>query len=523
MRNHSVFFRAATLMFLIFFLFGCSGFMKVKRNLMTRELIKKMSDERLISLKNNSPFLKAHIKDGKVYVLRHWTFDSTRNHVFGSGLLYGLNREFLREGTFEISTDSVALFETNRLVQSGSGVGLTVMTGITAGMTAFCIANPKACFGSCPTFYVLSGDSMRLQAEGFSSSILPSREATDIDALPHVSPSDNEIMIEMRNEALETHVVRFVNLLITPKKKGHQVFADLEGRFWESPSQISPISARSPEGDCLDPLLELDGNERYGKADSAYLGAKEIIELDFGNIPQKTYGLVIGSRQTLLSTYLLYQTFAYMGNSVGYWLAQMERNQIKSDQNSIMKLMGGIEILTQDDSGEWSVRAQVNEYGPIATDIHLAPLKNFPGKSGKIRLRMTKGNWRIDYVALAELTNPVEPVRLKPFKVLKNDVSDSRALAAFGDSAKAVTTLPGDIYTFYYQIPKTADEYEFFLESRGYYLEWIRKEWIREENPEFLAQIFFDPKQALKRLAPEFKRIESKMETYFWRSRYAKP
>jgi len=62
-----------------------------------------------------------------------------------------------------------------------------------------------------------------------------------------------------------------------------------------------------------------------------------------------------------------------------------------------------------------------------------------------------------------------------------------------------------------------------FLESRGYYLEWIRKEWIAEENPAFLAQMFLNPEAALRRLAPQFKEVEAKMENYFCRSRYAKP
>jgi hypothetical protein len=59
---------------------------------------------------------------------------------------------------------------------------LTVFTGITAATTIYCVTNPKACFRSCPTFYISDGDSLRLKAEGFLSSIAPSLEATDVDA-----------------------------------------------------------------------------------------------------------------------------------------------------------------------------------------------------------------------------------------------------------------------------------------------------------------------------------------------------
>ncbi len=50
-------------------------------------------------------------------------------------------------------------------------------------LSVFCLANPKACFGSCPTFYAWNGKDMKLMAEGFSSSILRSYEKSDIDML----------------------------------------------------------------------------------------------------------------------------------------------------------------------------------------------------------------------------------------------------------------------------------------------------------------------------------------------------
>jgi len=51
-----------------------------------------------------------------------------------------------------------------------------------------------------------------LKAEGFSSSIAPPLEADDIDLLLNVKPENGELSIEMRNEALETHVVRYINI-----------------------------------------------------------------------------------------------------------------------------------------------------------------------------------------------------------------------------------------------------------------------------------------------------------------------
>jgi hypothetical protein len=82
-----------------------------------------------------------------------------------------------------------------------------------------------------------------------------------------------------------------------------------------------------------------------------------------------------------------------------------------------------------------------------------------------------------------------------------------------------LVTLPGDEYTFTFKLP--AGDSELFLDTRGYYLEWLRREWMAEENPVRAAMMFAAPRLALRLLAPEFKRIEPGMEKQFWSSRYA--
>jgi hypothetical protein len=504
---------------------GCSGFSSVKRETMPPASLQRLSDNELYIMGQTSPFMKVHMQNGKVYVLDSWNMSSNRQNIFGYGTLYDANREEIipkqRGDRFQIGLDSVAIFETNVIKTSGTVAALTVFTGITAAITIYCIQNPKACFGSCPTFYIVDQDSLRPQAEGFSASIAPSLEASDIDALFNFDPSGQEIRLEMRNEALETHVVRYADLLLAPRPNGHRVFCDTNNRFWECNELFNPVSAQSSDGDILPFISKADGIERFSAADSSNLDSKETVELEFEHIPQQSYGLVIGCRQTLLSTYLLYQTFAYMGNQVGDWFAKIERHEIKQSQNPIQRLLGGIEVLVQNSYGDWQGVGNVNEYGPLAIDFHLLSLGNLSGESVRIRLRMTRGNWRIDYVALASLLQPVQVTRLHPYQVLKNAVMDDRIKTVLCDSMQMLTSLPGDRYTLIYQIPENISEYDLFLKSRGYYIEWIRKEWMDEENPFLLSQMFMTPHEALKRLAPEFKRVEAEMENCFWRSRYA--
>lgn len=507
---------------LVLVLLSCTMLKKIQRESMPADRFKKLSNKQLELKMKSSPFLKMHMKNGNVYILQNWAMDSTRGKITGQGVLLNARREKLFQGNVQVGVDSVVLFETNVLKQSGSATALTVFTGITVAITAYCLTNPKACFGSCPTFYISDGDSLQPDAEGFSASIAPSLEASDSDALFHAASQGDEFAIEMRNEALETHVVRYVNLLAVPRSSGQRVFADAKGNFWESSSLIAPSAATAPEGSCLNLLSHADRMERYSEADSSYLGAKEYIEIEFDDLTEGKYGLVIGARQSLLSTYLLYQTFAYMGHDVGYWLAQVERGRLGKKANDVLNILGGIDVMMKNKFGIWKVVDKVNEYGPLAIDFHLLKLGHLSKRKVKIRLRMTKGNWRIDYVALAKLSKPVQPVRLKPYQVLKEDVIDQRALTLLSDSLNQLVTLPGDRYTLKYQLPKNAPNYELFLKSRGYYLEWIRKEWIEEENPHFLSELWFNPRSLLKRLAPQFKKVEKEIEDCFWNSRYEK-
>ena len=51
----------------------------------------------------------------------------------------------------------------------------------------------------------------------------------------------------------------------------------------------------------------------------------------------------------------------------------------------------------------------------------------------------------------------------------------------------------------------------------------MRDEWLDDENLWMAQMLFINPISALKILAPEYKKVESKMEKTFWSSRYAKP
>lgn len=480
--------------------------------------------EQVEMLDRSSSYLKVHLTDGNVYILHDWHVDDSLRTVSGQGKLLDLNRNALDSGVFAIPIDSVAVFETNRVGTSPAISALTIVTLGSVAMTIYCIANPKACFGSCPTFYVAGPDSTRPQAEGFSASVAPALEASDIDALYRVRPTQRRFEIEMRNEALETHVVRYADLLVARRPFGSRVIASSDGTFWPVSSLTSPSTGIAGDGDCLNQIIEFDGLERLSVTDSSNLATKEIIDLTFAETPPGDLGLIIACRQSLLSTYLFYQGLAYLGQSVPTWMAALERgdNAARYQAGGIGRLLGGIEILVRDETGEWMVAGEVNETGPLATDVHLVRLPEMGSPPKNIRLRLTKGHWRLDWLALAAVGAPVSAQRLKPSAVWYDSLESPTALQTLLDTSQTLTTFPGDNYRLIYELPEDYDACEIFLESRGYYLEWMRQEWLAEENMARAASMFFNPAQVLVDLAPQFKAVEGELEEMFWSSRYVR-
>lgn len=470
-------------------------------------------------------YLKVHMRDGRLYVLSSWQHDEGRSALTGRGVLY--DRERKRKGTpkaYSIPLDSVALLEANdsRTIQKFGFTWLGFWTTVYGVTTGICVSDPKACFGSCPTFYVYDGQGERLQAEGFSSSVARVLEARDVDALYFARPRDGRLEIRMTNEALETHAVRGLRLHAVPRVSGARVFAGADGHYYAAHSTSEPSRCHAPEGDCRDLVRAMDSDERESVTDSTDLAAREDVYLEF---PRRDgpLGLVLSARNTFVTTYLIYQSIAYMGSKAGEILAQLERGDpmLVTGAERLLGALGGVEIAVRRPDGSWQEIGEYSENGPIAADVQLFNFEP-PESDGPItvRLRMAKGSWRLGYAALAGPTAPVAPLVLDPTTVRKDGRFDTNSFEALTHPDRYLFTYPGDEYRIVFELPEDDETYEFFLESRGYYYEWMRGEWLAEEDPAMLALLLTNPDAALRRLAPAFKKVEPRMERLFWSSKF---
>ena len=480
------------------------------------------------------PFYKIHFQDGNVVVLNNLVVNSTQDSIQGQGKLYDFNRSVIQKGLLTFPIDEIVILETNQLKEIRSKdndrvLGLTVFTGLNLAGNIICLSNPKACFGSCPTFYLDGKEYIHsASAEGFSSSIAPSLEKLDIDPLQY-STAAASFEITMKNEAYETHAVNQLGIHAVPKKRQEHVFQDMQGHYYRCTKVLNLNSASKGKKDIKNQLKSLDDHEYFSTTDSFDLNTKEEIVLTFPQLPKGKKGVVINFRQTLLTTFLLYSGLSYMGNEISDYIAKMETNPgIRKRMGDPFDHLGGIELYWWNETTQsWKFYDNVFETGPIAKNHLLSLLPNAASQQQnlRIKIKLAKGLWRIDHIGVCSIVDQIEPISIQPstVRVIKGESMDVKKVQKSDN--QYFISLPGEVYRFSFKLPPLSsgqDNYELFLLTKGYYLEWIREEWLKEKDIAKLKQILLKKPSAWRTLAEEYKSIESKMENLFWSSKYSK-
>lgn len=474
------------------------------------------------------PYLKAHMKNGCVYILKDtWQIDSTEKKITGTGSFYDFSRQLVSEGEFTIPADSVAIFETNiKLPDAERGYisALSILAGVEVILGVICVTVPKACWGSCPTFYLDECSNLHYaDAEAFTNAISPSMEYTDVDALGRHLIPDDSFSITMKNEALETHCVSDVKLLACPVGSDEQVYQSTTGSFFLCGEDHGAHTASGTEGDITPLLMQADNVERFSLSDENNLCSRETICLTFNNVQGlNSAGLVLHYRQTLMNTYLFYNALGYMGDMAGDVFAMMEnREDIRNNFDAISRTLGNIDIYSCNaDGSNWKYEGSFSETGPIAINRQIIPLKFLQQSNNevKIKLILNKGLWRLDYAAITGIKEKIDPIELRPVSILNKGKTDEAAMKTLGKGEHLIS-MPGSEYRFNFALPGNECRYELFLSASGYYLEWMREYWLKDKNLLKLKQMLYNPEKYLRSEAPKYKQYESVMEELFWNSR----
>jgi len=484
----------------------------------------------LITEDDKNPFLKVHLKNGDLVIFNSWDRSMDTDSVSGFGNFYNFQRYKMEFGYLSVHKKDVALYETNDLDvitahDSEVRTAMTLLAAFDVAIGVACLVVPKACFGSCPTFYFDPDEEVQYaNAEGFSNAIAPSLQQSDLDALNKTTYGGTQSLY-VKNEALETHVIDYVGLEVIPIEEGQRAYQYDDKRFLKctNPKPFSSIVGGSENIEEL--LVEIDGEEYFSATDSFDLSTKEEISLKFKNTSDFDKGLVLNYRQTLLTTYLIYEALSLTGDECGRFVSMIENDaNIREEIESPFDILGALEVLYWNEKrGRWIYVDELYETGPIARNQEIIPLP-FEARTQEIlniKLRFSKGLWRLDYAGITDIINADAQAKTINVSLVTDNKTGNYLIGGELDEidGSQLVTLPTDEYKLDFELPDLDQKYELFLNTNGYYLEWVRKEWTEEKDLKKLRKLIRNDKKVWREIAVDFKKQEADMERLFWSSK----
>lgn len=426
---------------------------------------------------------KVHLDDGSV-VLFYAGFTLADGVLAGTGDRYDLTR---RERT---KVESVPLARVAAVEAPSTEVRpVASFFGVVLGGPAALVLF-KAVFGSCPTVYAPGEGDGDLEAELFSHSIVRRFEGVDTDRLEQARPVGGELRLGIRNEALETHYVNRLELVAADVPSGYEAFPTPQDR-------IVLLGAGTPLRDPRSRSGRPVGGELAARDGSWYQGGPEVeralaergeddwVEGAIAVPPgTETATIALKARNTLLDTVLLYETLlGAQGVGALEWLARFERSPLAALRwHRWFERRFGLRVLVDEGAGFEEV-ARFPVTGPIAW--HQAAV-TFPAPrvpSARLRLQSIGDNWQIDWVGVSFERAPAPRVTaVPPVRVTGPGGTDRQGAVAALRRADGdyLVTGPGDrLEVAFPADPAPAGASRaWFLRSRGYYIEWLRKEWL---------------------------------------------
>lgn len=433
--------------------------------------------------------VKVHLKDGSTVVFADGV-TVANGAISGDGRIYDLtldNSSLISE----VALSEVAAMESYQTAVS-TGATTVATAASTTGILLASTAAILLIFGSCPTVYSFNDDDAALEAELFSYSITPSFQSRDIDRLDIRSIDNGILELEVRNEMLETHYIDQLEVLEIVHRENQRVYPDQKGRPLVVGELAAPRSATDQTGrDILKGVREKD--ELAWSASDARLAsvtADDYVDnLDFEfDVPPNTanLALVLRARNSLLNTVLLYdvmlkeQSFGaldWMSHDLGHLGNKMQLGLW------YRKHMG-MTISVWDETRYRKV-ARLGDQGPIAWNEHAVLLPTKGAETLKVRLSFVADNWRLDRVAAAVEATLAE-ARSVPISTAESADGQRNDIPAFLWKAdkEYLISKPQDRVNLQFNVGSVPDDRSrtFFLASEGYYMEWMRADWLTEEH-----------------------------------------
>jgi hypothetical protein len=472
---------------------------------------------------------KAHLLDGSV-VAYDSGFRMSGDTLYGRGVRYDLLRQGSK-GVEVVPLDSVAAIERYD-VHSNAGAtvalaGIPVSAALSLALTGSLTPLFKALFGSCPTVYTWDGNAYSLEAEAFSFNVTRLLSGRDLDRLDLGRPVDGEYRLMVTNEALETHYIDHLALVTADHVLGYKAFPTDAGRVVLFGRETRLARAENQAGRDVCALI-VSRDTAWYRTDSARVrqladsAVHDWIDIAVP-VPKgaRRLCLALRGRNTLMSTVMFYDVLLKsQGVSSLDWQGMSRRSLPYAVNLSRWHHRHfGLRIRTRSGSGYRDL-AWIRDAGPIAWHDVAVELPVPRGDTCHLRLDFLPDNWMIDWIGVS-FDNP-EPAQVREIpcgavRVADGTVSGAEAVLLARNDGHYLVTAPGDCrYLVFRPEPVSGGlEREYFVRSGGYYIEWLRPDWL-ESGP----AAWFQPRdEALTELATLWLQKRPDLERRFFEMR----
>lgn len=445
----------------------------------------------------NSPS-KVFLSDASMIVF-DTGFSVINKHVTGNGTMYKMINTLGINSKYSIHLDSVMAVTTHDSKLDGTRATAHVLLylfGIPTTVSAvYCLTCPKCCFGSCPTIYSYDGVKYNFETELFSYSIAKPMEDSDLDVLYQEAPENGIYNLKITNEALETHYINRMGLVTANHPSGTKLLPSSKGEYIVVREPLPPLEAKNIEGKDVTSLVNSPDGNYYRSGSDMVKNLKSGVYYDWLDIttkvPENAYRvkIILRYRNTLLSTILFYEVvLGSQGIDAINWINEMNNNERYASQfNFVYQTFSGIQI-SSDNNGKHIRKGSFADAGPLNWKYSAEKFDINGEHELKIRLQFIPDNFMIDYIAFDFSDGSDDAVtfeEIDPFEIKDGEGNQRNECAGLLKNADDdyLVTNPGDSYNIQYRYTKRYDcEQTFFVTSRGYYNEWIRGSWIKNNR-----------------------------------------
>lgn len=478
---------------------------------------------------------KVHLYDGSMIVFADG-FTMTETNVEGTGIRYDLSRQKKRP-IQTIPKDSVAFIEYYEIkMQTGP-----FLAGLGAPLLFLAaIQNEdihKAFFGCCPTVYSLHEGQYMLEAECFSYSISPRIEAYDLDRVDHGQITDGTLYLNVRNEALETHYINQMKIIVVEHSEEYESFP-LNRPFLETKDRIilfgreTPLlEATSKTGRHVTHLLAGRDSEWY-ESDSLLLEEIQYnVEKDWLDIhtavPPDAEKMVVALRfrNTLFYTVEFYDVLldGFGAHAVDWMGVNMHDPLYLLQLYKWYQKYYGIQVELWSDN-KIKAKEFIDDSGPLAWRQVAFELPVPDENSAKIRLNFLPDNVMIDWVGISYDS----PTAFAQHQVECSEIRDVRreggelspAMLQNNDDRYFITQ-PAESYQLTFPVGEepAGQKRTYFMHSRGYYIEWIRRDWFEQQRDNENTFVFQMDESSIRQAAQQWIAKKGEFETLFFNSK----